>query len=211
MKFFTPVLALVFFGMIITSCEDDDPTDDPAANPIFVEFVIDGDTIRYEDDVDGYGNGPGVDSFQDSLGRLHSQFTTFGRAPGDSTTANSFLTIQMVKLFAENLDTPAYDVEFALFNAGAYEFGSFNRDSTPLGVNGVVIAYTDADGEEWSSDVKFGTQPSGSFFTISEHTAVDATAYGAKTRGTFRCTVFDGQGGSLELNDGSFYARTVLK
>ncbi|MCF8258442.1 MAG: hypothetical protein K9J06_12875, partial [Flavobacteriales bacterium] len=101
--------------------------------------------------------------------------------------------------------------EFQFFAPGTLGFGSYNTDSTNVGVDGVVIAYTDEHGKAWSSDLLFGQQPSNSSFTIASHTAVDDLLYGARTRGTFSCVVFDGLGDSLELRGGKFHARTIFK
>jgi len=215
MRHFFRFLPLLFASsLLFTACEKDDDDDDDdditVDNSIFAEFVIGTDTIRYQDGVDGYGNGPGFNSYYDSHGTLHGQFTTFGRNYDEGDTARSVLSIQVVK-FLEDTLPPSFSTEFLFFAPGSLGFGSYNTDSTNVGVSGAVIAYTDENGKDWSSDLLFGTQPSSSSFAISSHTAVDEPLYGARTRGTFHCTVFDGQGGSLELKGGAFHARTIFK
>lgn len=205
-----PVLFLSSHLFIACENEDDDDDDINVDDSIFVEFVIGNDTIRYQDAVDGYGNGPGFDSYSDQHGTLHKVFTTFGRNYTAGDTARSVLSIQVVKFLDDTLP-PSFSTEFQFFAPGNLGFGSYNTDSTNVGVDGAVIAYTDEDGKDWSSDLLFGSQPSNSSFAISSHTAVDEPLYGARTRGTFHCTVFDGQGGSLELRAGSFHARTIFK
>lgn len=206
------ILPAILFLFSISACseDDDDDTTNPADNVIFVEFVVGSDTIRYQDGVNGYGNGPGYRSYYDRHGTLHAQFTTFGRntAPGDSLF--SVLSIQVVKHFTDTLPPP-YSSEFQMLAPGTLGYGSYNTDSTNVGIDGAIIAYTDADGKAWSSDRLYGTQPSGSSFSITSHTAIDDPQYGARTRGTFHCTVFDGLGGSLELKGGRFHARTIFK
>ena len=213
MRKFPRFLPLLFTTTVLFSACDKDGEDDDDVivdNSIFAEFVIGNDTIRYQDAVDGYGNGPGFDSYSDKHGTLHKVFTTFGRNYGPEDTARSVISIQVVK-FLEDTLPPPFSTEFLFFAPGSLGFGSYNTDSTNVGVSGAVIAYTDADGKAWSSDLLFGTQPSGSSFAISSHTAVDDPLYGARTRGTFHCTVFDGLGASLELRSGKFHARTILK
>lgn len=200
------------FTFFFSACENEDDDDDntPVNNSIFVEFIIDNDTVRYQDAVDGYGNGPGFDTYSDRHGTLHKVFSTFGRNYGPEDTARSVLSIQIVK-FLEDTLPPSFSTAFQFFALGNLGFGSYNTDSTNVGVDGAVISYTDENGKDWSSDLLFGTQPSSSAFAINSHTAIDDPLFGAKTRGTFHCTVFDGLGGSLELKAGKFHARTIFK
>lgn len=177
-------------------------------NLFFVQFVIDGNTVRYEDGVVNYGNGPGIASFRDSLGRIHSQFTTFIRNILAPDHEDDVLTIQMVR-FSADTAWPSYNTEFLLFDEGNYNYGAWNGDSTHLGIDGVVITYTDSDGTVWSSDAAYGSQTGSESFNINLHKAEDAILFGAKTKGTFNCRVFDGLGGFLDLGDGSFHARTI--
>jgi len=206
------ILPLIFIAITVASCTDDDNDDIiiPEDNNFLVEFIIDQDTIRYEDSVNGYGNGPGVNTYIDGYGRLHSQYTTFSRNITPPDTLKSALTVQMVKFLLDTLN-PSFQTDFQLFNTGNYSYGSFNDDSTNVGVNGAVITYTDASGKTWSSDLQYGTQPAASVFNISEHVEVNETLYGGETKGTFSCTVFDGLGNSLNLTSGRFFARTILK
>ncbi|MDP6909715.1 MAG: hypothetical protein QF371_09420, partial [Flavobacteriales bacterium] len=176
----------------------------------FVEFVIDGDTIRYEDGEANYGNGPGVETFRDSVGRNHSQFTTFIRSILTPNYENNTLTIQMMKFFSDT-SWPSYNSEFLLFDEGLYPYGSWNDDTTDLGPDGVVLVYADNDGKVWSSDQLYGQQETSASFQISSHLAADAGQFGARTKGTFRCRLFDGLGEHLDLTNGSFHARTILK
>ncbi len=208
-----PFLGLaLLLSALLPGCTDDDDDNgsNPASNRIFVQFVANGDTIRFEDGKEGYGNGPGFNSYDDANGRLHNQFTTFGRSAEDPEYQKSILSIQMVRYF--EYDTmPVYSTEFGMFGVGNHPYGSFNEDSTNVGVSGVVIAYTDAEGKEWSSDLLFGSQQSGAMFEVTEHQAVDEELFGALTRGVFSCHVHDGQGASVYLTAGSFHARTIFK
>lgn len=213
MKHILEFLPLIIgFAFFFSACENEDDDDDttPADNSIFVEFTIGNDTIRYQDAVGSYGNGPGYNSYCDQHGTLHGQFTTFGRSAAHPDYLKSVLSIQVVKHLEDTLP-PSFSTEFLFFALGSLGYGSYNTDSTNVGVDGAVIAFTDADGKDWSSDLLYGTQPSGSTFNISSHTAVDDPLYGARSRGTFSCTVFDGDGGSLELRNGKFHARTIFK
>jgi hypothetical protein len=96
-----------------------------------------------------------------------------------------------------------------LFDVGAYEYGSWSEDSTATGVDGVVITYTDENEKIWSSDRLYGEQEPWADFEIASHKASGDEQFGAKTKGTFNCRVFDGMGGFKDLRNGSFHARTI--
>jgi hypothetical protein len=74
-----------------------------------------------------------------------------------------------------------------------------------------VVTYTDEAGKIWSSDQLYGTQESWASFEITDHRAVDQGQFGAKTKGSFECRVFDGLGEHLDLRNGSFHARTIFQ
>lgn len=204
-------LAMLLMAFSIVSCNtnnDDDPQGED--NRFYVQFTIGQDTILYEDGVNNYGNGPGISTYEDSIGRLHSQHTTFIRSALDPNYEDDILSIQMVKFF---LDTnyPTYETDFLMFDEGTYSYGLYTTDSSTAGVSGAIITYTDGDGKVWSSDIQYGTQQAWNSFAITEHKAVDETQFGAKTRGTFNCRVFDGLGSSLDLRNGEFHARTIYR
>jgi len=201
------IIATVVYFSSCNTKEELPPGED---NLFFVEFVIGSDTIYYEDGEDNYGNGPGVQSDSDSIGRLHSQYSTFIRSALSPNFEDNTFSIQMVKFFTDT-SWPSYNTEFLLFDEGNYEYGSWNSDSTHLGMDGVVFTYTDNDSKVWSSDTLYGQQEGTEIFTIIDHKAVDVAVFGAKTKGIFRCRVFDGLGGFLDLESGSFHARTILK
>lgn len=204
------LLSMLSSALFVGCSDDDDDNTTPASNRNFVEFIADGDTIRYEDGKEGYGNGPGFNTIEDGNGRLHNQFTTFGRSAEDPDYQKSILSIQMVRYFEDDT-MPSYSTEFGMFSLGNYTYGSFSEDSTNQGISGVVVAYTDAQGKAWSSDLLFGSQQSGAYFEVTEHKAVDEELFGALTRGLFSCQVHDGQGGSIQLTGGRFHARTIFK
>lgn len=180
-------------------------------NLFFVEFVKNGvDTIRFEDGVAEYGNGPGVRTYEDSIGRLYSEFTRFITNPLDSMHGRNTITIQMVKFFTDTL-LPPYETSFSLFDEGNYEYGVYTLDSTTGGVNGVVIEYIDNDSILWTTDAKIGSQESWADFEIVSHNAVDEELFGGKTKGSFSCRVFDGLGDHIDLVNGSFHARTIYQ
>ena len=203
-------LIALALGLAISACNTETDNDPPEDNDFLVSFEADGVQKLYEDGANNYGNGPGINSYPDSVGRLHSQFTTFIRSAFDPDYENDILTIQMVKFFADS-DQVAYGTSFLMFDEGVYNYGSWNEDSTFLGIDGAVITYTDNTGKVWSSDQLYGVQESWASFEITDHRAVDDFQFGAKTKGNFDCRVFDGLGEHVDLRNGTFHARTIFQ
>ncbi len=199
---------LVLFVMLLASCKKDE-LQQGENNLFFAKFQIGNDTVYYEDGEENYGNGPGIRTYEDSLGRLHSEYTVFQRSALTPDYNRNVIGIQMVKFLTDTL-FPSYNFSFSLFDEGTYGFGSYNLDSsTTAGIDGVVFFYVDNDSVTWSSDVQYGTQETWSDFAITSHKAVEEVQFGAKTQGTFNCRVFDGSGAHLDLRNGKFHARTI--
>lgn len=174
----------------------------------FVQFSIGEDTIRFEDGIENYGNGVGIATYEDSIGRLHSEYTTFIRSALHPEYEKNILAVQMVKFYTDT-SWPSYPERYGQFNVGDYDFGSYNEDSTTAGIDGVVILYTDEEGKPWSSDKLYGPQETWSSFQITSHQPSENEQFGAKTEGQFSCRVFDGSGNHLDLMNSTFKARTI--
>lgn len=202
------LLILFSLVLVLASCKEE--TQEPEDNTYFVEFTLDGTTIRYENGVNGYGNGPGRISYADNVGPLNSQFTLFSTDTSDVNFGRNVLKIQMIELKVDSI-VPTYTETFALFNEGSYAYGSAIEDSITGGINGAVIEYIDSDSTVWTSDVKIEPQPSSSNFEITSHKAVDNPLFGGATRGTFNCQLHDSEGNAVEITNGSFHARTIFK
>ncbi|MFM1876596.1 MAG: hypothetical protein RL266_2333 [Bacteroidota bacterium] len=204
------LLASLFCVLVIASCNTKTENPDPEDNFIYVSFEKDGNQVIFQDGVNNYGNGPGISTYPDSAGRLHSQFTTFIRSALDPDYENDILTIQMVRFFSDS-SFVTYNTSFLMFDEGTYDYGSWNEDSTYFGIDGAVITYTDENGKIWSSDRLYGMQESWADFEVTEHMAVDEDQFGAKTKGNFNVRVFDGTGGFVDLRNANFQARTIFK
>lgn len=210
MRFWIPsiVVLTVAIGMASCNTDNDDGIDIP--DPFFVSFEIDTTESVYTDGEDFYGNAIGINWYPDSIGILYSQSTSFQRAPIVSDYENDVLSIQMVQYYFDSLP-PTYNESFQLFEVGIKPYGGWSDVATNLGVDGVIITYTDSTGRIWTSDKRAGDQESWASFEITEQRPVEEKPYGAETKGTFNCRVFDGTGGELDLRNGQFYARTVYK
>jgi hypothetical protein len=199
----------VFVSVLVVSCKKDDLSKGED-NLFFADFSKIGDETRFEDGVNSYGNGPGIRTYEDSIGRLHNEFTRFITNPLDSTHGRNTLSIQMVRFLTDTL-LPSYEVSFSFFDEGVYDYGSYTLDSTTGGINGVVIEYVDNDSVLWTTDKKIDWQEGWSNFEITSHNAVEEELFGGKTKGTFNCRVFDGLGSHIDLTNGSFHARTIYQ
>ena len=203
------VLVVAILSATISSCKKDKDTFTPP-EPFFVSFEIDGAEIRYEDGENNYGNGPGINWYPDSLGILYSQLTTFIRSSFDPNYVNDILTIQMAEYVFDSVP-PTYNESIQLFAEGTYAYGGWSDVATNLGVDGAILTYTDSNGRIWTSDSRGGDQENWASFEITDHATVEQQQYGARTKGTFECRVYDGTGNHLDLRNGSFYARTIFK
>lgn len=202
------VFTLLSLIILLASCKEEKPQVED--NRYFVEFTVDGAETRFENGVDGYGNGPGRVSYADNVGPLNSQFTLFSTDTSDNNFGRNTLKIQMIELKTDSI-VPTYTETFVLFNKGSYNFGSSIEDSLSGGINGALIEYVDSDSTVWTSDSKVGQQASNASFVITAHKAVDNNLFGGQTRGTFDCKVFDENGNEMSITNGSFHARTIFK
>ena len=206
-------IVVIGFAISMVSCNTSD-TDgdlfDDLPEPFGITFTIDTVQVTYLDGENFYGNAVGINWYPDTVGILYSQSTSFLRAPVVPNYENNILTIETVKYYYDSVP-PSYNEAFQLFSEGNYPYGGWSDVATDLGVDGIIITYTDADGLVWTTDKRAGEQESWSTFTISDHAAVTEQPFCAETQGTFDCRVFDGLGNSLDLRNGSFKARTVYK
>lgn len=199
------VYALIAIAVI--GCKEDD--DHIVVDERFyVQFELGDSTILFENGIDDYGNGPGIRTYEDSIGRLYSQYTTFVRSALVPDFMRKSLTIQSVKFLTDTV-LPPYSTSYDLFSEGSYDFGSYSLDSSTAGVDGMVIYYIDSDSTIWTSDLRQGSQESWADFAITSHLASGENQFGAKTKGTFNCRVYNQVGDHLDLRNGSFHARTI--
>jgi hypothetical protein len=206
MHLFRTMAIALLASTLLVSCGDEEDPIIVNDNNYYVQFVINGDTIRYADGTNGYGNGPGKTANEDSLGWNQREFTMFIRSADSADFENNAINIQIVKRF---VITPTYQERYDMFSPASLGYGSWPADTSHFLTEGAIITYTDNNGTVWTSDLLYGTQPSSSNFTITEHTTVDAALFGAKTRGTFNVRLYDGATDHIDLTDGKFYARTV--
>ena len=121
----------------------------------------------------------------------------------------SFLEFDKNNFPVHNSPPSGYDS--AVFNAwalsnyvpGSYSF--FSTDSTLSVKNGIVIVWTDAVGDQWKTSE--GSQ-AGSYFSIAseepQYSGVSGYISGIHVTAVFHCTLYNGQGQSMQLVNGRF-------
>ena len=189
----------------ISSCKKEEPNDPDPNVPFYVEFDVDSVTVRYESEVDGYGNGPGRESLHDDNHWGQREFTVFGKQGTHPDSLKNSIAIELVRLLN---DSPNFNTVFNFWEIGVKNYGMWNADSTNGSTEGVVFTYTDGAGKVWSSGILYGTQDSSSF-EITAHKAVSDEVFNGISEGTFNCQFHDGLGNSLSITNGAFKARTV--
>jgi hypothetical protein len=199
----------------ISSCKKDDPNDPTPDIPFYIQFDVNGSTVRYENGIDDYGCGAGKKhEWTENLDTTCctwalSEYTLFSKPTGNPDYLNNSIIVEIVELFN---DSPSFNERFNMWAIGAKEYGMWSEDedfgSVPGSSAGVVITYTDNIGKEWSSDLFFGAQDS-SVFEVAGHKAVTDELYNAISQGSFNCKLHDESGNSLTITNGEFKARTI--
>ena len=202
---FIAVLLLISVTVMFFSCKKEEPNDPDPTEPFHIQFEVNGTTIRYEDEVDNYGNGPGRRTLNEADNTCRSEYTLFSRNQSDPDYIKSSIVIELVKKFSQ---TPSYNDIFNIWGTGTYEYGMWSEDSIAGSTEGVVFTYTDETGKVWSSGLLFGEQ-NGAEFQITEHRAVSDELFNAISKGSFSCEFHDGSGNSLTITNGEFKARTI--
>ncbi|MGB0369233.1 MAG: hypothetical protein ACPGD8_07490, partial [Flavobacteriales bacterium] len=156
-------LLAVSIALVIASCNSEDEFPPAEDYDFFVQFTINGTETRFENGVNGYGNGPGRVSYADNVGPIHSEFTLYSTATDDISFGKNIVKIQRVEVKEDSI-VPTYAESYQLFSVGNYNYGSAIEDSVTGGINGVVIEYVDGDSTVWTSDAKIGAQESSASF-----------------------------------------------
>jgi hypothetical protein len=211
----------------ISSCKKDDPNDPTPDIPFYIQFDVNGSTVRYENGIDKYGCGAGTKhEWTEDLdtmvnGNLDttcctwalSEYTLFSKPTGNPDSLNNSIIVEMVELFnIIDPDSPSFNERFNMWAIGAKEYGIWSEDedigSVPGSSAGVVFTYTDDTGTVWYSSLLYGVQDN-SAFEVTAHKAVSDELYNAISQGSFNCKLHDESGNSLTITNGQFKARTI--
>lgn len=208
------ICSILFLAVVsISSCKKDDPNDPNPEIPFFIQFDVNGSTVRYEDGIDGYGGGPGrkldwsTNPDSTCCTWAASEYTLFSKPTSDPDYLNNSIIIEIVEFFN---DSPSFNERFNVWSIGQKEYGMWSDDSISGSAAGAVFTYTDETGKVWSSGQLYvgGSQDS-SAFEVTAHKAVSDELHNAISQGTFNCKFGDGSGNSLTITNGEFKARTI--
>ena len=193
------VLSLAFIVSIgLSSCKNGTLPSGTAPPDYGFFALIDGDTVSIYSDGVFISSGSSWSTSDDSLSNEWleggSSMFQFGQVE------QAGLTIQ--KSFVDGYD-PGIDDLDAMYSVGSYDWGRFPTGFNDYGVAGAVVYYVDEAGTSWRSDG--GTQTASSFFRITKlSTQTDASQFADKIlEASFQCTLYDGQGASVQLTNGS--------
>ncbi|MFT4681097.1 MAG: hypothetical protein ACI9FU_001658 [Granulosicoccus sp.] len=205
--------SVLFFSMIaISSCEKEEPNDPTPDIPFYIQFDVNGSTVKYIDGENEYGNGPGKKldwtAHQDSscCTWAASEYTLFSKPTNEPDYLNNSIIVEMVELFN---DSPSFNERFNIWALGQKNYGMWSDDSISGSTTGASFTYTDDTGKVWSSGLLFGVQDSSSAFEVTAHKAVTDELFNAISQGTFSCKFHDGSGNSLNITNGEFKSRTI--
>ena len=224
---------LIMSVISISSCKKDDPNDPTPDIPFYIQFDVNGSTVRYENGIDDYGCGAGIkhewtnDLNTTCCAWALSEYTLFSKPTGNPDSLNNSIIVEMVELF-NTIESdwplsdwplpdglpglPSFNERFNMWAIGAKEYGIWSEDedlgSVPGSSAGVVFTYTDDTGTVWYSSLLYGVQDN-SAFEVTAHKAVSDELYNAISQGSFNCKLHDESGNSLTITNGQFKARTI--
>ena len=93
-------------------------------------------------------------------------------------------------------DTQPTAAEFLAF------FSNGDRPYTAGAVNGVRIEWVDDNGKEWATDFGSADQTGSSFNIAQTQDISDTNGPRMKVRANFHCKLYDGAGGTMDVNSG---------
>ncbi len=188
------LILILFLSTLALSCKKNNDDIDLDKYPYYFTATINGSTVKYEaNDVDSRYEC-GISSPEFSMG--FTDFDIFEGTliqDGDDPSKNN-IYVHILKYFTHD---PSAAERLAMYSISSYAYGY--SDVSSATINGATIMYTDANGKEWYSEE--GTQ-TGSTFTITEISDNPDGTSGKIFKATFSCKLYDGMGGSIQLNNG---------
>jgi|GEM_PF-6177722 hypothetical protein len=211
----TIILASLFFA---TGCMDESPLNPhDLTKPYYFQAVLDGDTVTYQEDVEGYGNIVG-DFYGGELpnGWEYAPFTCLAGpaavasgSPSPSDLAQSGAVSVVAITPAQITSLPAYR---ALVQGGQLGFGYLSRNPTENGTAGAFVSVYDGNGIEWNTN--FGPQDSTANFSITEYYgSIDNDRFPPTQQvfaAEFNCKVYNAAGASKVLTAGKVRGRLII-
>jgi hypothetical protein len=209
-------LAICFCCTLLAmSCRDDDPVNpNIITKEYYLQAVLDGDTVTYQEGVSEYTNIIGdFYSGRVANGYSYTPFTCLANNaaatnPNNVTLAKSG-AVGLVAVSTTAANTlPLYA---GLISTGTFQIGKLPRDTSQTAVAGAFISIFDKDGVEWNTNN--GPLGTGSLVVTEYNTYVDNTRIPATQKiiaAGFSCTVYNAAGQSKALTGGKVRGRIIL-
>ena len=199
---------LLHFGLIfilLPACKKNtpDPVTPPAKATYYFHATIGGSSVLFEETAaSGYGSGGWNGTGTTDSGWLAEQGSYLLKPflPGNAAG------YELIKNFPFEPIGPEYE---AMFHTGSYSFGNREEWTGLNPVNGVVVQYYDASGDEWATDLGSADQ-TGSNFTITSHASNGLGNGYSVTKATFNCMLYDSTGNVKVLTGGEYAGRSLL-
>ncbi|MGZ8541417.1 MAG: hypothetical protein ACXWV6_12250, partial [Chitinophagaceae bacterium] len=160
--------------------------------PFYFSATINGASIKYEANDLNSQYECGISSPYSATGDEYDIYEgTFIQDGNDPLKNNIY--VHILKYFNHY---PSPTERLAMINLRNYPFGL--SDVSTATINGASIIYADATGKEWSSEP--GSQ-TGSTFSITELVDNPDNTSDKIFKATFSCKLYDGNGGSIGVNN----------
>lgn len=194
-------------SFLVTSCKDKDPNE--IISDIYFQATIDGEIRTYQYDVDDYINIVGDFAGGQDAGS-ENQFIPFTCvASEDALTSSSGLNnsgaVGVIITSTSNLNPEQVGDEIA---SGALSYGTRSYEAQTDAIPGAFVSWVDGNGTEWTSN---GDQTDSNFNITVYVDEENDESNSHKTFGAdFNCMLYNGQGGSIILNDGKVRGRLIV-
>ncbi len=192
--------ALLIFSFALSSCKKNKSADNEDF-PYYFSATINGAEVKYVADDLNSQYECGVSSPYFALGDDYDIYEgTFIQDGNDNTKKNIY--VHFLKYFDHE---PDFDERVAMVSKGNYTYGESQGSSSTI--NGASIMYTDAIGKEWFSE---GGSQAGSSFTVTELETNSSGTSLKLFKATFSCKLYDGAGGSIQVNNAVIRGKLLI-
>ncbi|WP_242928473.1 hypothetical protein [Pontibacter vulgaris] len=200
-------LLTIILGLGLSSCEDDD---DPKGTLVpgteadfFFQGNLNGSLILLEEGEDDYISTTAASKIVTGTGCWEMQDIVLKKELDERRSVR----VTFIKKFAA-CPTQCPELE-PILRQGKYGFGKIATTIGTEPVEGIVVTYTDPDGNVWSTD-KGTARQQGSLFSVTAFNNNTIDSQSPKiTEAQFTCILYDGTGKQLILNNGKITSRSL--
>lgn len=203
----TILLLFATASIFLSSCKDPDPNE--IVSDIYFQATIDGEIRTYQYEVDDYINIVGDFTGGADAGS-ENQFIPFTCVANESALSNpsglaNSGAVGIIITSTSNLNPEQVGDEIS---TGTLDYGTRSYDTLVSATPGAFVSWIDPSGTEWTTN---GDQSSSSFSIVSYVDEENSESNSHKFIGAdFNCTLYNGSGGSIVLNDGRVRGRLIV-